>query len=320
MTRPLVTIMIPTCNQHQMIARAVNSAISQTYRPLEIIVSDDSENELTYDQIVPWLTEGVKYFHHKPALGRVQNYHHLLYNLAQGEWVLNLDGDDYLKDKTFIEKAIQHIDAYPDTVMVFANQVLYHTATKKFTIFRSFFRPGPRINGNTLILNMVFGNVEVPHLATLYNRRLALLLDFYTSDILSTDRESLIRLMLNHDIGYLDLDAGVWVQHERNASKQYSIHEVLANTKMYDRLGGYIRENGDISLFVLKLWAMLGKYKLYHAALRHYIRDSRFMALKAIRCFVRADPWVLWLVFVDPRSYFMLLNKVVMKYERPGIK
>ena len=320
MTRPLVTIMIPTCNQHKMIAKAVESALSQTYRPLEIIVSDDSANDLTFYEIAPYLIRNIKYFHHKPALGRVQNYHHVLYDLAQGEWVLNLDGDDYLEDKTFIEKAIQHIDAYPNTAMVFANQVLYHTDTKKFSRFRSLVRPGPRINGNQLILNMVFQNVEVPHLATLYHRRSALLLDFYTSDILSTDRESLIRLMLNHDIGYLDLDAGVWVQHENNASKHYSIHEVIANAKMYDRLGRYIRENGDISLLLLKFWAMLGKYKLYHAALRQYVRDRRFVALKAIKCFVRADPLVLWLLCIDPRNYSLFVKQALRKYKRPCIK
>lgn len=42
-------------------------------------------------------------------MGRVRNYHNILYTHATGDWVVNLDGDDYYVDKTFISTAIKDI-------------------------------------------------------------------------------------------------------------------------------------------------------------------------------------------------------------------
>jgi cellulose synthase/poly-beta-1,6-N-acetylglucosamine synthase-like glycosyltransferase len=51
-------------------------------------------------------------------LGRVGNHHNLLYNLAKGEYVLNLDGDDYLTDSFFISSAIKLFKKDKEVVLV----------------------------------------------------------------------------------------------------------------------------------------------------------------------------------------------------------
>ena len=63
---PLVQILIPTFNRPQFFPVALDSAINQTYRNLEIIVSDDSTNEDTNSVIQPYLAKDprIKYFRH----------------------------------------------------------------------------------------------------------------------------------------------------------------------------------------------------------------------------------------------------------------
>ena len=63
---PLVQILIPTFNRTEFFKVALESAINQTYRNIEIIVSDDSTNEATNAAIRPYLEKDtrIKYFRH----------------------------------------------------------------------------------------------------------------------------------------------------------------------------------------------------------------------------------------------------------------
>lgn len=108
--KPLVTIMIPTYNQEKYIGEAIESALAQDYPNLEIIVADDCSTDSTAKKVHPY-TEDHRFHYHrnKSNLGRVGNYHNTAHNLAHGEWLINLDGDDYFTSTSFITDAIDAI-------------------------------------------------------------------------------------------------------------------------------------------------------------------------------------------------------------------
>ncbi|MDR2585095.1 MAG: glycosyltransferase family 2 protein, partial [Prevotellaceae bacterium] len=120
MVAPKVTILIPTYNQADLVKRAVDSALSQSYAPLEVIVCDDSRDNKTKELLVP--IEGIDnrfiYIQNRSRLGRVENYKNALYQCATGEWALMLDGDDFLIDNKFISDAMEVIMQDPTIVMV----------------------------------------------------------------------------------------------------------------------------------------------------------------------------------------------------------
>ena len=51
MTEPLVSICIPTYNRANIIKKAIDSALSQTYKNIEVIVVDNASTDNT-DEIV----------------------------------------------------------------------------------------------------------------------------------------------------------------------------------------------------------------------------------------------------------------------------
>ena len=51
MERPLVSFVVLCYNQESFIREAFNSALLQTYSPLEIIVSDDCSTDGTFDVV-----------------------------------------------------------------------------------------------------------------------------------------------------------------------------------------------------------------------------------------------------------------------------
>jgi glycosyltransferase involved in cell wall biosynthesis len=123
---PKVTIMIPTYNQANLVSNAILSALNQDYDNLEIIISDDNSNDNTASIVAPFLKDNrVKYYKNYSNLGSIKNYQKTLYEYATGEWIVNLDGDDFLTNRSFISKAIQVVISDDSVGFVFSNYAIY---------------------------------------------------------------------------------------------------------------------------------------------------------------------------------------------------
>ena len=95
---PLVSIGIPTFNRPELLRQALESARSQTYPNLEILVSD---NESTDAQTSKILAEAsaidfrIKTYHQKKNIGATANFEFLL-NIATGDFFTWLADDDLM--------------------------------------------------------------------------------------------------------------------------------------------------------------------------------------------------------------------------------
>lgn len=96
--KALVSIVIPTYNRKQVISRAIDSCLSQTYRDIEIVVCDDHSSDGTMEYI------RAKYGHIKdiiycvtPAGKKGSNAaRNEGIKRAKGQFIAFLDSDDYL--------------------------------------------------------------------------------------------------------------------------------------------------------------------------------------------------------------------------------
>lgn len=268
--QPLVSIMIPTYNQAAWISRAIDSALAQDYPNKEIIVCDDHSTDGTTEVLQSYhATAGVRIVRNDTNLGRVANYRHLLYDLATGSWVLNLDGDDYLTDPQFLSRAVEAINHEPDTVFVQAG----HTVTDRRgqTIRVDL----PDIPGSVAVVDgkdyfLQFHHFS--HLATLYNRTMARDIGFYRYDILSSDIESLLRLSLSGKVVLMKLAVGAWVQHGDNESARLSAQAVEKNMLRIEGPYRYACDKNILGIQTLKKWRrrMIRKYLSQYLAI--YLR------------------------------------------------
>lgn len=119
--RPLVTIGIPTFDRPQLLAKAIDCARKQTYRNLEILVSDDAGPPAMGEVARAAAAEDprVVYRRQETNLGPELNPKYVL-DHAHGKYVMSLADDDYL-DPTFIEKAIGYLEAHADAVLCFCD-------------------------------------------------------------------------------------------------------------------------------------------------------------------------------------------------------
>ena len=112
----LVSILIPCFNAERWVARAIESALGQTWPNTEVIVVDDgsTDNSLkvirSFDGQIRWETG--------PNQGGNAARNRLL-QLARGDWVQYLDADDYLRS-TKLERQLAVATEYPDCDVICA--------------------------------------------------------------------------------------------------------------------------------------------------------------------------------------------------------
>ena len=105
---PMVSVIIPTYNRSNMVKRAIQSVLDQTYNNYEIIVVDDGSDDNTSFVINMFETEKLKYIKLPHNKGGAFDRNIGIEN-AHGKYIAFLDSDDeWLPSK--IEKQIRFIE------------------------------------------------------------------------------------------------------------------------------------------------------------------------------------------------------------------
>ncbi len=231
-----VSIMIPAYNQPGYIVQAVESALAQDYTNLEVIVADDSTNDGTRFLLERYLDDSrFKYFKNEKNLGRVDNYRKLVHELAKGEWVIMLDGDDYYIDNSYISKAVNLIMQTEGIVLVGAGIKILNEATNSFDSY-GLDIPLTIFEGKELY----YKYRKLPnHQTDLYNRKLANQLDFYRDPSTASDTESLYRLCLHGKVAYIPAPVAVWRVHTSNTTYTRNLQKQVKELVFIDRIYNY---------------------------------------------------------------------------------
>ncbi len=111
---PLVTVGIPTYNRAEGLDRTLRSITSQTYRNLEILVSDNcSPNSAVMETALRYANADprIKYHRQITNIGAVANFFALA-ELAQGEYFMWAADDDWWDDN-FVMESLELLQSHP---------------------------------------------------------------------------------------------------------------------------------------------------------------------------------------------------------------
>jgi glycosyltransferase involved in cell wall biosynthesis len=119
MSAPLISICIPAYKKPEFVIRAIQSIQKQSYKQVEIIISDDSPNEDIKIAIQSYISElNIKYYHNQPALKSPKNWNNAI-SLSTGEYFMLLHQDDWLESVDCLSIYIKAFDAHPKAQFVF---------------------------------------------------------------------------------------------------------------------------------------------------------------------------------------------------------
>ncbi len=293
-----VTIMIPTYNQESYLAEAIESCLAQDYADLEIIVADDCSTDGTptvarryqhYQRFV--------YVRNPENLGRVGNYRNTLLQHVHGEWVVNLDGDDYYTDRSFISDAVRDILSARNLGLDVVAYMGNHEMKRLMQwIPESRELPGgARCCSGATYFRQYAKAGQFAHMSCLYHAATAKRLGGYTLDFVASDFHALMRVFLQ---GWVVLGAknpGVWRVHGANASMENLKDKYMKAFDMYEDLARFASPYVEAEeLFLWKKEMQDGAYDDYILTLCQtasrpvdflpLLRDFRFRRVQLFAC------------------------------------
>lgn len=254
MTFPKISIMIPTYNQENYIKKSIESALNIEYPHLEVVVSDDCSTDNTYEIAKGFESDPrVKLYRSIKNVGRVKNYNYALNNLVTGEWILNCDGDDFLIPTDFFLKAMKVSEDDSDIVMFSANIYQLNSKTSERVEVKSYGDEG-YIDGTTMFKNYFNYPHGLFHITSLYKREAAIRANFYTLDIISSDINSLLKILIGNKVYHFNDVIATWRHHETNETNSIDPYKRAKNLEMISDLYHYYLSNNSLSKRELDRW------------------------------------------------------------------
>ncbi len=127
----LFSIVIPTHNRCNMLRRAVDSVLAQTYTNFELIIINDGSQDATHELIGSYQDERIQAIHQPQAAG-VSSARNAGINMAKGAFVAFLDDDDeYFPD--FLEYCYKILIKHKDLAIVWTGiEDLVETSTGSY--------------------------------------------------------------------------------------------------------------------------------------------------------------------------------------------
>ncbi|MGB9979578.1 glycosyltransferase [Methanobacterium sp.] len=129
---PKVSIIIPCYNQAQYLDDAIDSILAQTFHDFEIIIVDDgSDDEISIkilDDYKRPKTKLIRTSNQGPSSARNKGI-----KIAKGDYILPIDADDKIGD-TYLEKAVDILDKYPQIGIVYCEAELFGDRSGKWNL------------------------------------------------------------------------------------------------------------------------------------------------------------------------------------------
>ncbi|MEK5058684.1 glycosyltransferase family A protein [Paenibacillus sp. FSL H7-0326] len=114
---PLITIMLSVFNMGKTVEWAIRSVLAQTYPNWELLIGNDASTDNTAELINHYTMDSrIRVIHSNTNEGKAVMMNHLLEH-ANGTYVLELDGDDWLATNA-LEALLTVISLHPDSGLV----------------------------------------------------------------------------------------------------------------------------------------------------------------------------------------------------------
>lgn len=175
---PLVTIYMPTFNRVEILKRAVDSVLKQTYANFELIVVDDcsTDNTIEYLEDISEKDSRIRFYQNEKNSGACVSRNKAIEE-AKGEYITGLDDDDYFLPRR-IESFIEAFKVRSNIVGLYSNREIILNSQKKIrTKFNIVINKARQLPEN-IIGNQIFTKTETLRLIGGFDPEMPMMQDF----------------------------------------------------------------------------------------------------------------------------------------------
>jgi glycosyltransferase involved in cell wall biosynthesis len=116
----LASVVIPVFNGERFLGEAIESVLSQTHVPVEVIVVDDESTDSSTEVAAAYEPDGVTLIRHSPNGGAAAARNRGI-RAARGAYITTLDSDDLMKPER-IERQVDAVEAGAEFVLAQAEK------------------------------------------------------------------------------------------------------------------------------------------------------------------------------------------------------
>ena len=252
-TNPLVSVMITSYNQKDIILRAIQSVLDQTYKNIQIVIADDASTDGSQDllrDISSKYPNQIKLILAQENQGIAKNKN-MGFCACTGDFITYLDGDDYYFSEK-IEHEIKVFNLNTNADIVYSNFAYADSRGEIREIWKNSSYIAP--TGN--IFKRVFSR-RFPY-KTLYRCELIRAdvlkkVNYYDDSVIAYhDWDSRIRMSKNCKIAYSDYVGSAYVDDPRGISN------VAKRRQLIDDMKYVINKNKNL----LKKLSFVERYKI----------------------------------------------------------
>lgn len=235
---PKVSVIIPTYNRAELLRSAIESARNQTFKDLEIIVSDDKSTDHTREVVESFKDPRIKYVLNEGKKGPSATRNTAIL-VSEGEYIAFLDDDDeWLPDK--LQRQVELLDqSQPNICGVFSNRLFIDRNSGEVLSDN----PGTdQLKGNLLYQLMIKSPI---HTSTVVIRKSCLdeigLFDETISYM--EDRDLWIRLSMHWDFEYIPIPLTKAYVHGNAHLSRNLEGQTAGREKLLERYHDFFKKN-----------------------------------------------------------------------------
>jgi glycosyltransferase involved in cell wall biosynthesis len=252
---PKISVQIITQNRVRLLPLAIESALNQTYKNLEIIVVDNNSTDKTEDLVKRYMTidARVKYFRVVENWGITKTRNFAL-SKSSGSYIAVLDSDDFWLSEEKLEKQMNYLLKNRDYAIVGTNTIIVDSQNQKIdeVINKT---EWPKIQEMFLIKN------QISHSSVLIKKDYLMMIEGYDEKYeIWEDYATFLKLGREHKIANLPEFLTAYKKHDHNVSNFNKIKNLFVLAQIiFDNRKFYPKFLTAMFLVLLRIIAALFK-------------------------------------------------------------
>lgn len=326
-----VSIIIPVYNGEKFIKKCIESILKQTYQNYEIIIINDGSTDRTKETIESLKNEKLKLYNIKNA--GVSNARNYGMNQANGDYILFVDADDEIDNKT-LEILVNKQKEYKVDIIRYNGYIQDEKGN-----FEKLEMP---IDNNTIInskkdlkkiIKLINGSLRC--YSPLLFIRNSDIIQFDSSLTYLEDKLFYLQNMTNGDKKILFIDEMLYYYNYNKRSKTKDINnfknnilDMLEATKKIDSVVKKLGDRSNItncsllSLFIYRIeyLANISKYKEFKIVMDALFKINEFKQLIDMDNIIVKDTQKIFYKLLQRKSFFLLYTMLRIKKVIKGMK
>ncbi len=217
---PLVSILIPTYNRSDMLRQALGSALMQSYRQIEVLVSDNHSTDSTLAVIDDFVRRDGRVRRLQSSAGNASAMLNIrnAFLAAEGKFAVVLADDDYFLDYRYVEEGVRILEDRHLGLLI-CDCVLGRPRREVTSL-----RLGPVTSGRHFFLNYWRDTYSIPVISNLFDVTMARSCDPWSDPtVLYADVELWLKMMTLTDVAYYEYPAVYYRFHGQNIVSTMSL-------------------------------------------------------------------------------------------------